>query len=211
MRTWRTYSVVFALIAALAISPCANAASISLASVVRKPSEAAVDAGAPAGGKIYQFFVTTNADVLSIGNVQVSISNGGSLFQVPFGSDRDKPDPALVALFRSLEADSWVDTPGETLLFGPGLPGDGTGVWGDFTNNGPQLNFRFAQLTVAPGYSLIFQGSILVGDLGGYEERSFTFIDALTPPDVPEPSAALMAGVGILGVVSARRKWTARR
>ena len=73
--------------------------------------------------------------------------------QQPAGSDVEPPHPAFLTVFPNLDLDSWITTPGPTTLAGPSLPGDGTSIWSDTTDDGPQTNFKFADLTLPNGVS----------------------------------------------------------
>jgi hypothetical protein len=186
------------LVALVAGVPAANvnAATVSFGyPILASPSAAAIAAGVPANSSISKFYVTTDADILSVHQVQVTLY-GGQLYQVPppFGSDTEAPDPAFLALNRALEADSWITTPGATsrLGGGSGFPGDGTATWGDLTNDGPQTNFQFAQFTVVPGFGCgMFTARISVAGSVGPEILTFeTYFPSLCPEP---PSCALLA------------------
>jgi hypothetical protein len=153
---------------------------------------------------INMYTVTTDADILSVNQVVANLT-GGSLFQVapPFGSDNEPPDPAFLALNPALEADSWISTPGATskLGGGTGFPGDGTGTWGDLTNDGAQTNFKFATLSLSSQFQGTFIGRISVAGAEGPEVFSFEL-----PINVPEPGTAGLAGLGLLALGVIRRR-----
>lgn len=166
----------------------------------RKTTPEEVAHGAPAGGDVWKFFVTTDADILSVN--QVLISSTAPLYQEapPFGSNVEPAPPEFVALLPSLSADSWISTPGPTQLLGPDMPGDGAlSLWGDLTNDGPQNQFQFAQLTfVAPTF-FEFAFRLVVAGTNGPESFPQYF------EYVPEPSAYHLAMPAILGLIACRR------
>jgi hypothetical protein len=116
-------------------------------------SAAAVADGAPAGAIIYKFYVTTDGDILSVNNLMViEPRRGVMLYNHPLGDQQNAnaPNPAIFPFIPSLTADSWIDTPGLGSRLGPDFPGNGVMTVGDTTNDGPQTNFQFAQLTFFP-------------------------------------------------------------
>jgi hypothetical protein len=189
-----------AAVAVLVAAANATAATVSFKQTQEAPSAAAVAAGVPDGARVYKFWVTTDADILSVDRVGIETSN--PVFQVapPFGADNEPPDPAFITLNRALEADTWITTPGATTLLGPGLPGDGsTTTFGDTVDSGAQTNFQFAQITVLPNNnSLRFEGRVNVRGATGPENFAFEF--------VPEPTTFAMAGLGLIGLAALRRR-----
>jgi hypothetical protein len=182
----------------------ATAATVSFSSSVGPASAAAVAAGVPEGTLVNVYTVTTDADILSVNQVVATLS-GGSLFQVapPFGSDNEAPDPAFITLNRALEADSWITTPGATskLGGGSGFPGDGTGTWGDLTNDGPQTNFKFATLSLASNFNGMFIGRVSVAGTAGPEVFPFSL-----PINIPEPGTIGLTSLGLLALGVVRRR-----
>lgn len=163
--------VAFALIALL--TSTSQAATVEFWSSLSSPSPEAVAAGAPVGGEIFDVFVTTDADILSINQVLID----KDLFNVdsPFGSNTAPAPPEFVALNRALEADSWITTPGATALLGPDLDAtDGTSAFGDLSNDGPQTDFHFARLTAINESSLSFSGRVSVAGPSGPEAFPFS-------------------------------------
>jgi hypothetical protein len=133
--------------------------------------------GAPTGGDVWKFFVTTDADILSVN--RVLISSTAPLYQEapPFGSNVEPPAPEFVALLPSLSADSWISTPGPTQLLGPDMPGDGDlSLWGDLTNDGPQDHFQFAQLTFPAATFFTFRFGITLAGTNGPENFPQFFV-----------------------------------
>jgi PEP-CTERM motif len=195
-----------AAIASACFAVSASAATVTFAPVAMSvPSAEAVTAGAPPNASVNSYVCTTDADILSINRVGITLPSGQTLFNVapPFGSDVEPPDPAFVGLNRSLEADSWITTPGATSLLGPGFPGDGTtSTWGDLVNSGPQTSFKFAQLTVPQGVFGTFTGRISVSPSAGVVE-DFEFS---LPINIPEPGTIALASFGLIGLVAARRR-----
>src|SRR5688572_11064178 len=105
----RVLTGLIALHLSLVFGPTADADSISFGRVtVRYPTPAEIAGGVPADAKIRNFFVTTDGDILSIGNVRVDTN--GSIYQHPGGSDAAPPHPLLVEVLPAL-GDSWIDTP----------------------------------------------------------------------------------------------------
>jgi hypothetical protein len=165
-----------------------------------------VGGAAPAGGLVYRFYVTTDADILGI--EQVILYGRGlqpltGLYNNAFGamSNAEPGDPAFAAISPAIAADSWITTPGFTFRFGPNLPGDGTTTFADSTNDGPVHDFQFAQFTLPATTLFGFSGRIAIAsDSGG------PFIQAFHFPIWPEPSSLVMAGLAALGVVTVRRR-----
>jgi hypothetical protein len=199
----RTFLGLAVLVAAGLPAASVSAATVAFSASLAPPSAAAIAAGVPANECIAKFFVTTDADILSVNQV-ITFTMGGPFFQVPppFGSDTEPPDPAFLSLNRALEADSWITTPGATskLGGGSGFPGDGTGTWGDLSNDGPRANFQFAQLTIPDGQGGTFHGRISVAGASGPEAFEFVF-----PFCIPEPSTGLLLALGALVGLRARR------
>lgn len=99
--------------------------------------------GAPAGMIVYEFFVTSTTDITRIsGRVDVPV------YQHNLGSEVEPPDPSLVLSMPALGVDTFVTTPGVTRIeSGSGLQSGAS--WIDDSDDGPQTNFRFAQITTA--------------------------------------------------------------
>jgi hypothetical protein len=185
----------------------ASAATLTITRQISHPTQEMVNASA--GGltlesQIAKWFVQTDADILSVNQVLVTFTGGASLYQVPapFGSNTEAPDPAFLAFNASLAADSWISTPGATSRLGGDMPGDGTGSWGDLTNDGPQNSFHFATMTIpsfASGARATFTGRISLAGATGPEPKPFVL-------HIPEPTSLGLIGTSLLGLAGFRRR-----
>ena len=76
---------------------------------------------------------------------------GGSLFQLSEGSDTGPLSPIITDILPAGLADSWVASPGPTLVVGPMALEIGTlATRFDGTFDGPQTDFQFARFTLVP-------------------------------------------------------------
>lgn len=132
--------------------------SLSLTRQSRVVTFEEVAGGAPAGGIVHDFFLSSTTDVLSVMNVRVD----APLYQHELGDPNNagSPPPGLASGFPALGADSFVDTPGDTIRLGADLPGDGITTFGDLDASGAQENFHFARMTVTQ--SGAFSGDVAV-------------------------------------------------
>jgi hypothetical protein len=181
-------------IALALVSQTVSASVISVTSTVRALTPLELGDGAPAGSSVYEFFVDTDTDILQVDQVSIA----GALYQNGFGTDDAAPNPAFVAVFPALGADSYITTPGGTAIAGGGF-GDGGSSWFDTDNNGAQAGFKFAQLTVpttTEGYW--FSGRIQTKGVEGPSSFLFSL-------PVPEPTTLGLAGMGLLGIILRRR------
>lgn len=160
--------------------------------------------GAPAGWIVWELFVTTTGDILSIGNVTTT-----NTYNDPLGEDTKESPFANVPGFERLQVDSWITTPSANtaILGGDGaLDGDGTESWTDLTNDGPQANFLFARLTIDSFNNPdIISGRIAIAGASAPESFPFSIIAPLTLYP-PEPNTLLLAGMGLIGLTTFRRR-----
>lgn len=154
----------------------ALADSIEFSSSVRRVTALEASDGAPAGGIVYEHFVTTDGDILSVGFVETAIISG-ELFDHPLSSAGDAPHPGLFDYFPGLSADSYITTPGDTLVLGTGLPADGDDTFGDTGDDGAQTDFQFAQLTFSNGGGVSLSGQVAIAGSAGVYSETFSFLD----------------------------------
>jgi hypothetical protein len=217
--TKRLSFVVGAIACALAVN--ANADVVTISQVlggggVGTPSRSVTSAEAtaaanpaPADGDVYQYKVTTDGDILSVGNIKITLEGNATLFQNPLGdaSDANKPTAGLEAVFPSITADTWIDTPGAGSRLGPALPGDGTTTVGDLTSDGAVTDFIFAQLTVPHGTKGTFTGQVSIAGGGGTTVVDQPFSFSLgAGPIVPEPATLGLSSLAFMGLAAAARR-----
>jgi hypothetical protein len=195
---------------ALAAAVCCIAASANSfgATVVtgggagRAPTAAEMTGDASlAGKKVYDFFVTTDSDILSVDNVIIT-GGGASLYQNAAGSDVEPPNPLFLPVFPALGADSWISTPGGTSTAGGGFPNDNSS-WFDSSDDGAQNNFQFARLTTSTP-SGTFAGR--VNTLGPNSSVINTPFSLTFGAAVPEPATLAMTGLALVGMVACSRR-----
>jgi hypothetical protein len=184
------------LLAVLLGCASARGAQVHISLTSSQPTSEAVAGGVPASLFILGWFATTDADIVAIDQVRVTLERG-VLYQSLLGSNVEPPNPVIAAAFPSLTADSWITTPGPTVLIGADLPSDGLGTWADLTEDGQQTNFKFAQLTV--GSAGVFSGRFLFNGPSGPEAIPFDI------PFLPEPSGGLLAAMAVCGLARVRR------
>jgi hypothetical protein len=187
----------------------AFADSITFHPGVRTASEAEAAVGAPTFGKVWSFFVTTDGDILSVGKIAITNSVGAPLnpYQNVLGANNGPAAPAILIAFPGAAADSYINTPGNTSILGVDMPGDGSdnSAWGDLSNDGPQTNFKFAQLTFPTGVAWKFTGQVSIGS----PTNPGNVFTAPVSFEALEPGSFLMAAVGLVAVRSFRRRFSA--
>lgn len=173
-RTITTFSVI----ALVAVAQFASAAMVEVSMTQRGITTDEANAPTdtpPSDGVVYEFWVTSDADILSVD--EVNIANAGDLFQfVTVGSDTAPPNPALAASFPSSPADSYITTPGANTSTTGGFDTPGSS-WFDTSDDGGVSMFQFAQLTF-PGNlaaDLSFTGRVNVAGSAGVENFPFDF------------------------------------
>jgi len=189
------------LIMGLFLVDSARAALVTFERTQRAPTAPEIGNDPNLAGKIiYDWFLTSTGDILSINNVVITIdgtTNGSLLYQNSLGTDVMRPSPVFIPVFPALAADSWISTPGNTSTAGGGFSTPGS-TWFDSDNNGPQIHFNFARLTVPSSASGSFAGFVSIPSDDGQSVVSFPII-------IPEPASTLLAGMGLFALVSAHR------
>jgi hypothetical protein len=132
----------------------AEAATLELIRNSRPVTSEEVVGGAPVGGTVHDFFVTSDADLLVLGP-----AFDFSIYKHPLNSNHEAPEPELVAMYPAVGASSFLRLPGDTVVLGGGFTMPGSG-WGDFSNDGPQSQFQFGRLTTTQAGT--FSGSFYV-------------------------------------------------
>jgi hypothetical protein len=162
----------------------------------------------PQGSKVWTFTVTTDSDILAFENIKIEpLVGSGAMYHNPFGdpANANKPNPALIPAFPSLGDDSWFDTPGNTSRLGADLPGDGLTTFGDLDDNGPQVDFVFAQLTLPPTFLQgVMTGRIAINSTASPGTPYSQDFRIVFP--VPEPAGALLAIVAAMPLAIRRKR-----
>jgi hypothetical protein len=191
-----TFAIAATAVLASAFNASAAVLSVSASSRVPTALELGNDAGL-AGHTIYEFFADTDTDILQVDKVVIS---EGPLYQNGLGNDFSPPLPAFVAAFPALGADSYITTPGGTAIAGGGFADPGAS-WFDTDNNGPQVGFKFAQLTIPTTNAMEwFQGRIQTKGVEGPIDFRFSL------PIVPEPTTLALASLSMVGLAGLRRR-----
>ncbi len=156
--------------AALAANPAiCHAAVVSLVRQSRPITIAEFVAGAPAGGVVHDFFITTQSDLLSISGITID----APLYQHQWGSNHRPSATALVDQDASVGVNSFIQMPGDTLVLGGGFNGGAGSLWGDLSDDGAQQDFLFARLTTTEAG--LFAGNLAVRTDFGFESLPFQF------------------------------------
>jgi hypothetical protein len=201
--------------AAIVIAPAASAATVTFHvgfpdsnhpndSIGRPPiDQLPLPDPATAGKRVHTFFVTTDADILRVGDVFLEGVTG--IYQHQVGSNSEPPNPIFFAIFPSLADDTWINTPGITAIAGNTTDPFGTpnNSWFDTSNDGPVTQFQFAQITADVGPRGVFRGVVSVVDASG-DPEVFPFSFGINP--IPEPTAACLAGMSLFGLAALRRR-----
>ncbi|HEX6960627.1 MAG TPA: PEP-CTERM sorting domain-containing protein [Lacipirellula sp.] len=166
------------------------AATVSLIRSTREVTPEEIADGAPVGGFVHDFFVSSDTDLLSLSSVNVDVP----LFQHLLGSDVAPPADDFTDTNPGLSADSYIDTPGDTATAGGGfLSGPGDRAWFDVSNDGPLEQFHFARLTT--GQTGSFSGRVAVRGYNAPVYLPFDFILPGMASDLPlvaaQPTYAL--------------------
>ncbi len=194
-------NLVFASFAVVALVAAATQAAVTTNVTFRSVSAAEADGGAPAGGYVYEFFLDSDSDILSIFDINVNLTSGTIYNETSFGSDNAAPNPLLVPSFPQVGVDTFVTTPGSsTVELGTTKTSTSwTGTWGDVTNDGPQSGFRFAQFSVSADVAGTYKFDIGYAGETGPEEVT------LEGNFIPEPASMALLGLGGLALIRRRR------
>jgi hypothetical protein len=174
----------------------------------RAPTAAAIGAGVPANTMLHEFLVTTDADILQIDQVVITLGAGASLYnvaQASGGSNVEPPSALFEGLVPQLQGDTWISTPGATSIAGNDVDPFGTpnNSWFDTTADGAVANSMFARFGVVGGTTpTTFSGRVQVAGTAGPENFAFSF----TMGVVPEPATFGMASMALLGLAAFRRR-----
>ncbi|MEQ8835850.1 MAG: hypothetical protein RID07_03505 [Lacipirellulaceae bacterium] len=183
------------------LTPRLDAATVTYRSErVRRvtPEEVASPDGPPDHYLVRDFYLTSDADILRIDDARV-LSYGIFNVAPPLGSDIAPPNPVFFPVFKLLEIDSWITTPGSTAITS-GRLGDDNVSWFDVTDDGPQNDFHFARLTIGGGLGGAFVGVFRVAGPTGPEEIPFGFHFG------PEPTSLILGAFGVIGMLGVRRR-----
>jgi hypothetical protein len=139
--TCHSAGLLFGIGIGIVAAQCVEAASLELIRNSRPVSSAEAAGGAPVGGTVHDFFVTSDADLLVLGPTL-----DFPVYKHSSNSNHEAPDPELVDMYPAVGASSFLRLPGDTVVLGGGFTVAGS-AWGDFSNDGPQSQFQFGRLT----------------------------------------------------------------
>lgn len=150
--------------------------------------EIAANDGVDPSARVFNFRLTSDADILRIGDIHIDVEPGG-LYDP---TDGPPPRPCFLCGFGgTLSVDSWLTTPGSgTVVAGGSGLGDPNVSYFDTSNDGPVTDFIFASLTFqSPNWT--FRGLVSVAGNDGPEIFPFLFTS-----QIPEPTSMtlLLAG-----------------
>lgn len=221
-----------ALCAALIIYTLSYSANAAIFYEVSTPSEEAIsEVSELADATVYDFFATTESDILLIAFDKLQTDANASMFNHRMDTEETDSDPpldALIDLYPALAYDSYATTPGDTSEVdvgnAAGLTRDLQGasdvddddelILFDTSDDGPQNMFQFARFTLVGGDFIGFDGRISTATPPGVDEPIRTTFDVsgrgmnLTGATlVPEPSFGVLTPfIGMLLLGAARRK-----
>lgn len=193
--------LIMATCLAISLANGLHAAEVTFAGPTVRPvtSEEVADEGGPSPkSRVYDFFLSSDADIVSLASGSTSLVGSQFIYNNAAGSDTAPPNPLFLEVFPALAADSWITTPGTTFRDTCPFDSCATRLWMDTTDDGPQTNFQFARRTSASPF--VFEGVVTVAGPTGPEAFPFAF------SIVPEPSALLVLGLGLTSLLINRRR-----
>ena len=194
-----TWTRLLAVTAAIAIARTASAATVTFHvgypamnnpndSIGRLPvDQLPLPDPATSGKRIHTFSVTTDADILRVGDISSKASP--AFINIRSAPNRNRRCLRLSQI-SPLGDDTWINTPGVTAIAGNSTDPFGTpnNSWFDTSNDGPVTQFQFAQITADVGPRGVSRGVISVAGATGPEVFPFSF--GINP--VPEPHACVL-------------------
>lgn len=227
-----TTSAYRTLCSALILFTIGHSADAFIFYEVSTPSEDAVsEVSELADATVYDFFATTESDILLITFDQLQTDANATMYNHRLDteeSDSDPPVDALIELYPAMAYDSYATTPGNTtefvlgnaagltrdLLGSPDVADDDELILFDTSDDGPQEMFQFARFTLVGGDFIAFDGRISTSTPVGVNEPNRAAFNvsgrgtALTGAMlVPEPATPWFAAfAGMLFYLSRRRR-----